>query len=56
VKPQGGIFLDKFEESNSSVDISYTLQADDLALYKLRFGNASKDTNISKVEVDVHRR
>lgn len=59
MKPQGGIFIDRYSDSKA-VDIQYTIVADDLALYKLELQNplvnVSGTDNISKIEVDVHRR
>ena len=58
VKPRGGIFIDKFENSSSLVDIHYTLVADEIALYKLDLLSdlALSSGNLSQLEIDINRR
>lgn len=61
MKPQAGIFVDRFEYPDpSSVDVHYSLVADEMVLYQIHL-NKEEFKNISgndlgKIELDVHRR
>jgi len=60
VKPQGGIFIDQFQEDSEALDVHYTLVADELALSHIRFNTSAANitgvSNVSKMDIDVHRR
>jgi hypothetical protein len=54
VKPQAGIFVDRFADNPAEVDVQYTMVADELALYDMSINKTQ--FNVSKIEVDVQRR
>ncbi len=52
----GGIFLDKYLETLSVVNLSYTMVANDLVLYSLPLSEHIVTGFKAKLDLEVHRR